>query len=577
MKEKIKFGNLIKSLIKISNPLKTFQLNCVFSYLKNFFKEKLNIKLNKKVLIIISSIILILAGVGVGLYSQAKFSYLTKNVIEPLSNTSFITSVSNSIYKTVWEKNFEIERLKQEAKLSKIKEERANKVAQEESVKRDKAEIAKGEAEEKSQRETIKRSQAEAKTKQAEFEKELKEQQLSENEAEEKKMNTDNDGDGLTYRRELELKTSDWNVDSDGDGLRDKEDVNPAGGGRYLAQNFQWEHDGTVWTWNYSIQEDWYEYYRNKTRSPQGIEYITENDPFIKKIAEALKDTASKKSYHLSSFIVSFVQGLPYVEDYYTGFDEYPKYPIETFIERNGDCEDTSYLFASLVQATGIGTALIQFHNHMGVGIKTVHSQTGYYYPIGSNWYYYYETTAEGWEIGALPNDYLREEAKIIRASDGNISYSNPQYIKPCYSSSFSGYYSDGNNYYSDSQCNNQVSCLSFKEYYLNPKEQTKFYWDSSCSQEVRAGCYKSADYSGYFYDKYGFYYDSLCNQEAKICRISTIYSDRYWDGDYNYWDNGCTQKVLSWCVKSTYYPGYFFNSIDTDIYIDYQCIIKKE
>jgi len=437
--------------------------------------------------------------------------------------------------------------------------------------------IAKEEAEEKAEQESIKRNQAEARAKQEEFEKELKEQQLSEKEAEEKRMNTDNDDDGLTYRRELELGTSDWNIDSDDDGIKDGEDAHPAGGGRYLAQNFKWEYGGTVWTWNYSIQEDWYEYYKNKPRSPQGTEYVTPNDPFIKEIAKALKETADKTNYHLTSFIVSFVQGLPYIEDYYTSFDEYPKYPIETFVERNGDCEDTSYLFASLAQATGMaGASLVEFHNHMGVGIKTAHSQSGHYYPIGDDWYYYYETTGEGWEVGELPNDYLYENAKITRIWDDSIHYSYPEYIKPCYSSpDFAGYYYDNDNYYSDSQCYNQVYCLPYKGYYFNPQVTTEFYWDSGCSQVVMAGCSKATNYPGYFTNEIDYYSDSRCIQKARICRLSSYSYDRYYDGYDDYWDSNCTQKVVSWCSKSIYYSGYFFNSIDYEIYIDYQCTQK--
>ena len=434
------------------------------------------------------------------------------------------------------------------------------------------AETAKEKAEKQAQQEAIKSSQEEMLRK-------AKEQELASKEAQEKMMNADNDGDGLTYRRELELGTSDWNTDSDGDGIKDGEDAHPAGGGRYLAQNFNWEYEGTVWTWNYSIQEDWYEYYKNKPRSPQGTEYVTPNDPFIKEIAKALKETSDKKNYHLTSFIVSFIQGLPYVEDYYTSFDEYPKYPIETFVERNGDCEDTSYLFASLVQATGIGTALVQFHNHMGVGIKTVHSQSGYYYPIGDEWYYYYETTAEGWQVGELPKDYLYENAKIIRIWDGSIYYLNPQYIKPCYvSSDFLGYYFDGENYYSDSQCNYLTYCMSFKEYYVNPLITTKLYWDSGCSQEVVSWCPKSIYYPGYFYSTISkdIYLDSRCIQKATFCRPSINYSDTYYDGYNEYWDSNCTQKVVSWCSKSIYYPGYFFSTINSKIYIDSQCTILK-
>jgi len=432
-------------------------------------------------------------------------------------------------------------------------------------------ELAKEKAEQKAQEEAIKRAQAE-------MQKKAKELELAQKEEQERMMNADNDGDGLTYRRELELGSSDWNTDSDGDGIKDGEDAHPAGGGRYIAQHFEWEYEGTVWTWDYSIHEDWYEYYKNKPRSPHGTEYVTPDDPFIQEIARALKETANKENYHLTSFIVSFVQGLPYVGDYYTTFDEYPKYPIETFVERNGDCEDTSYLFASIVQATGIGTALIQFHDHMGVGIKTVHSQSGYYYPIGDDWYYYYETTGEGWQVGELPEDYLHEKAKIIRVWDGSVHHAYPKYVKPCYASSdFPGYYFDGENLYSDAQCKHLALCVPYKELYLNP-QTLNFYWNSSCSQIAVEGCYKSEIYPGYFYDDALEYYsDSRCISKVRLCRPSPNYSDTYYDGYNEYWDSNCTQKVVPWCSKSIYYPGYFFNSIDGEIYIDSECTQKAD
>jgi len=230
-------------------------------------------------------------------------------------------------------------------------------------------ESAKEKAEQKAQEEAIRRSQEEMRRKEKELE-------LAEKEAKERMMSADHDGDGLTYRRELELGTSDWDTDSDDDGIKDNEDLHPAGGGRYIAQEFEWNYEGTKITFKTSIHEDWYEYYKRKPRSPHGAEYITPNDPFIKDVAQFLKKKADEHNYHFGKFLLAFVQGLPYVEDYYTHFDEYPKYPVETFVERNGDCEDTSYLLASLVEAAGIGTVLVEFHDHMGVGINMVHEQS---------------------------------------------------------------------------------------------------------------------------------------------------------------------------------------------------------
>lgn len=407
-----------------------------------------------------------------------------------------------------------------------------------------------------------------------------KEQELAEKEAEERKMNADNDGDGLTYRRELELGTSDWNTDSDSDGIIDSEDAHPAGGGRNIPQTFAWSYGGHNWTWTESIQEDWHDYYRAKQprSSPESVEYITSDDPFIKKISKKISENANAKSNINEVWLaISFVQNLPYVDDVFTGYDEYPKYPVETFFEKNGDCEDTSYLAASIIDAMGYGAVLILLPGHMAVGVYMNCDTSGTYYEFEGRCYYYVETTSKDWTGGEIPDRYRNTLATLIKVPSGKTADVYPKYKKPCYASSdFSGYYFDGENYYSDNQCNYLTSCLLYEEFYYNPRIQS-FYWDSGCVQIVTKGCSKSTSYPGYFYDDYNFYYDSRCIQKAKICRLSSYYSDRYWDGDYNYWDSNCTQKIVSWCSKSTYNPGYFFNSLDYDYYYDYQCTQKAD
>jgi len=536
-----------------------------------FYKNKI-VKKNIPNVVIAWSIIGII-GSSFIFYSQSFGKELTKF----LSDKPVLSNISSLIYKISWEKDFEMEKLEQEIELSKIREERANTKAEESNLARENAE-------EKTQEEVKKRAQAEVakgvsdqkakeeenKRKVEELARQVAEQEILANEVEEEKMNADNDGDGLTYRQELDQGTLDTDKDSDGDNINDNEDAHPAGGGRWDPQYFEWSYGGTNWTWTHSIHDDWYQYYKNKTRTSHGLEYVTEEDPFIKEIAERFKENADNEGYSVTLFIASFVQGLSYVEDYYTSFDEYPKYPIETFIDRNGDCEDTSYLAASIIDAAGYGSALVELPGHMAIAIKAVSSYDGYYYQLDDGRYYFLETTNDKFKLGDMSSEYINEKAKVIKVWDGSVSYVFPQYEKPCdYSSDFPGYYTDGSDIYSDSSCNSIIYCVFYEDWYYNYKTES-FYWNSSCDQIVVKGCSKSTSPSGYFIKSGEYYYDSQCSQQARVCRLSTYSYDKYWDGYDFYWDNSCSQRVVSGCEKSSYYPGYFYNSVNW--YYDYQC-----
>jgi hypothetical protein len=417
--------------------------------------------------------------------------------------------------------------------------------------------------EEELSEEQIARKEAEAKAKQEEFEKKLKEQQLISKEAEERMMNADNDSDGLTYREESKKGTSDWNKDSDFDGIPDNLDLHPAGGGRNVAQTFSWSYGGYNWSFTAYLHEDWYEYYKAKPRaSPLSLEYVTYNDPFIKTIAKKISEAAEKDNLSKNSLAVAFVQSLSYLDDVYTGYNEYPKYPVETFFEKNGDCEDMSYLTASIISAMNIGDVLVVLPGHIAVGIWFDCEMPGTYYKLDGRCYYYTETTGEGWFSGEIPDKYKYTTATLIKIPSGEtISNVSPQYVKPCFSSKdFPGYYSDGENFYSDSQCNNLTYCVYYKEFYVNPKT-IDFYWDSNCSQIVVKGCYKSKSYPGYFYKSgSAWYYDSQCTQlyQSMSCNYPSI------------WSYSCTSEYSYTSKKSTcdyYQSSEYFKDLAADCY----------
>ncbi len=344
--------------------------------------------------------------------------------------------------------------------------------------------------------------------------------ELAQEEKTQAELNADKDGDGLTYRQELSYGTSDSNTDSDNDGIPDGQDMHPAGGDRLIAQHFEWNYGGKLWTWDYSFPSDWYDYYKNKKRIPQGAGYVTSDDKYIKQIADMLKTKADENGYTKSEFAASFIQSLGYVSDSVIGYDDYPKYPLETLAEQNGDCEDTSYLSAAIISAMGLDSKLVLLvgsPGHMAIAVAFSDSPAGYFYRLNNGRdYYYIETTGNNWEIGQMPDEYHYFTATLVDVYSGQTYSALPSYIKPCDPSSVvAGYYYDGVNFYSDSRCYNLVYCMYYKGYYVDGKTSDLF-WDSSCSQ-----------------------------------------------------------RVVSWCPKSIYHPGYFYNNIDTKIYINSQCTIK--
>ena len=147
--------------------------------------EKLNKILIIKIGIILVFLIVIISG-GIILYKNSTILASNK-----FTSNKFFDTTSDVIYKLIWKDKYEKKILEEELKLSDIKRNQAENKANEEA-------IARASVEEKSQQEEVLKNQAEARAKQEEYEKKLREQELSEKEAEEKKMNADNDNDGLT-------------------------------------------------------------------------------------------------------------------------------------------------------------------------------------------------------------------------------------------------------------------------------------------------------------------------------------------------------------------------------------------
>ena len=157
------------------------------------------------------------------------------------------------------------------------------------------------------------------------------------------------------------------------------------------------------------LNPDAYKVFKERDRTREYDLFASDyySKPFIKAITRGLQDYAKEVGLgdaEVPHFIVSFVQNMPYTsDDVTTGFDEYPRFPYETFYDNGGDCEDTSILASAMLHELGYDVALLRFPGHMAVGIECRPSAGQSYYTHQGIRYCYLETTGENWEIGMVP------------------------------------------------------------------------------------------------------------------------------------------------------------------------------
>ncbi len=164
-----------------------------------------------------------------------------------------------------------------------------------------------------------------------------------------------------------------------------------------------------------------YELYHAKPRYYQPDEFIyyidnPVNDEVVSAMSDAMMQLADEQEYshkELAYMAIRLVQSISYVNDKdSTGREDYPKYPIETVYEMEGDCEDLSILLVGLLRKMGFETCFVVFSDHVGVGIRLDDAENGTYFEYDGVKYYYVETTADGWNIGAYPEE-LSTDARL--------------------------------------------------------------------------------------------------------------------------------------------------------------------
>jgi len=133
-----------------------------------------------------------------------------------------------------------------------------------------------------------------------------------------------------------------------------------------------------------------------------------------------VRDARGLDADRYAELMVVFAQSLTYRTD---PVDLEPKFPVETFVDGNGDCDDKTLLLAGLLSREGYDVAILLFapEKHVSLGIRSAdlgYKDTGYAFT---------ETTAEGF-VGMVPDSFaggitLTSEPRVFAIGEGTTPY----------------------------------------------------------------------------------------------------------------------------------------------------------
>ncbi|WP_411964529.1 hypothetical protein [Haloferax sp. YSMS24] len=178
-----------------------------------------------------------------------------------------------------------------------------------------------------------------------------------------------------------------------------------------FSRTFEQEVHGKKTILSTEIPKIYYNYYKRRLRTNDYGGYVSDvyDDQYIKSITDDIEEFGERNNYsdrEIVDHVIAVVQNMEYTQDKAaTGYNEYPKYPVETLVDRGGDCEDTCILLASMLRELGYGTVLLVLRDaqHMAVGVAGDDSLQGEYYEHKGQRYFYLETTSGGWQVGQVP------------------------------------------------------------------------------------------------------------------------------------------------------------------------------
>jgi len=175
---------------------------------------------------------------------------------------------------------------------------------------------------------------------------------------------------------------------------------------------------------NISVSSSLYDYYVDKDhtlRSELDLgKFVT---PYaVEPIADALW-TLYDDEEDFANSVLMIVHQIPYEAS------APQKYPVETIVANEGDCDLFSFIAASVMVAGGLDVILLFYdsEDHMNIGVNLSHAPedartAATYFTYDGERYYMAETTGgaweTGWRVGECPESFEGVSAQIITLED---------------------------------------------------------------------------------------------------------------------------------------------------------------
>lgn len=179
--------------------------------------------------------------------------------------------------------------------------------------------------------------------------------------------------------------------------------------------------DGNVtYELNVVIPENLQEYYEGKShRSASSSDFPSFVTPYaLKPIADKLWEIYDDEEDFANGALM-IVHQITYVET------APAKYPVETMVDGQGDCDLFSFIAASVMKAGGLDVVLLYYENqaHMNIGVHLSSApkdarDSVYYFTHDGAKYYVAESTGgnwkDGWRVGECPTDLKQVSAEVL-------------------------------------------------------------------------------------------------------------------------------------------------------------------